>query len=138
MLNRLPVEGALTGHPRRCLKKIDTSTGNALVPLSGSAQFCFCAHYMHSLTRRFMKLFRLWRYLKARDTKVDEAATMLRKTIQWRRNFRPSLLDCEACHRNPGTHSIVSGRFQFLNIKPITSTISFDFKIRATTFNGTL
>nr|VZI10928.1 unnamed protein product [Spirometra erinaceieuropaei] len=50
----------------------------------------------------------LWRYLKARNGNIDEAQKMIRKSIEWRRTYKPHTIDCQWCHERPGLHSLVS------------------------------
>ncbi|BHF78667.1 hypothetical protein SprV_0602178000 [Sparganum proliferum] len=48
----------------------------------------------------------LWRYLKARNGNIDEAQKMIRKSIEWRRTYKPHTIDCQWCHERPGLHSL--------------------------------
>ncbi|CAD5117574.1 unnamed protein product [Dimorphilus gyrociliatus] len=46
------------------------------------------------------------RYLKARDWNLDLAEKLLRGTVEWRKTYKPSLIDCRWCHEKPGFHSL--------------------------------
>ncbi|VDL99737.1 unnamed protein product [Schistocephalus solidus] len=48
----------------------------------------------------------LWRYLKARSGNIEEAQKMVRKSIEWRRTYKPYAIDCQWCHQKPGLHSL--------------------------------
>ena len=52
-------------------------------------------------------IFSLQRFLVARDYRVDDAEKLLKATTEWRRDYRPHVVDCRWCHERPGFHCMV-------------------------------
>ena len=50
---------------------------------------------------------RLLRFLRGRRWHMKDAEKQLRSAIEWRREKRPSLLDCRWCHERAGYHALV-------------------------------
>ncbi|XP_060083847.1 uncharacterized protein LOC132563105 [Ylistrum balloti] len=48
----------------------------------------------------------LVRFLKAREWNLDNAETLLKSTVEHRRNTKPLHIDCHWCHERPGHHSM--------------------------------
>ncbi|VDP20463.1 unnamed protein product [Echinostoma caproni] len=47
------------------------------------------------------------RFLKSRNWDLDATEKMLRKSVTWRTEFRPSTIQCTACSSYPGAHTLV-------------------------------
>ncbi|XP_074645463.1 phosphatidylinositol transfer protein 3-like isoform X2 [Tubulanus polymorphus] len=54
----------------------------------------------------FRKEETLTRFLKAREWKLNDAESLLRATIDWRRENRPLQMDCRWCRERPGFHNM--------------------------------
>ncbi|CAL8103797.1 unnamed protein product [Calicophoron daubneyi] len=48
----------------------------------------------------------LVRFLKSRNWDVEASEKMLRKSLAWRTDFQPELVECNVCHERPGTHTL--------------------------------
>lgn len=56
---------------------------------------------------------RLLRFLRGRGWNMKDAEKQLRSAIEWRRERRPSLLDCRWCHERAGYHALVCPPFLY-------------------------
>ena len=52
-------------------------------------------------------IYRLRRYLVAREWDVDEAEIQLKETLEWRLETKPQTVQCATCIETPGSHAMV-------------------------------